>query len=150
MKHCFTIGVVATLTLAACGADGASTSTPDDETRTVDVVMTDNAFEPSRLEVTAGETVRFVFRNDGTQRHEAVFGTEAEQLEHHTEMQAEGHDTHGTSEPDHGDDPAHTVVVEPGASGEITHTFEASGVTVIGCHEPGHWEAGMRLDVAVG
>ena len=41
----------------------------------------------------------------------------------------------------------HSIVLEPGETAEITHTFD--GATIIGCHEPGHWEAGMRLDIDV-
>ena len=41
------------------------------------------------------------------------------------------------------------ITVEPGSSGEITHTFTESGTILIGCHEPGHWEAGMKSTIAI-
>ncbi len=48
---------------------------------------------------------------------------------------------------DHGDDDV--LVVEPGEVGELTHTFDESGAVQLGCHEPGHYEAGMVMDVDV-
>lgn len=157
---------VALVLVTACGSDSSGPSSESSEPsgspdapRVVEVAMTDMAFEPAVLDVSAGETITFVFRNDGAVRHEAVVGDMSEQEEHHAEM-AEASGEHGMESMDHGDDmpaemPAempdgmHGVVVEPGESLELTHTFGASGPMVIGCHEPGHWEAGMRLDVAV-
>ena len=115
--------------------------------------MTDMAFTPTGLDVTSGETVTFVFSNDGAVRHEAVFGTSAEQEAHHTEMaeMGGGHDgMEGRTMPDDGEmTDLHSVVVEPGDTIELTHTFEAAGPTMVGCHEPGHWEAGMKMDLDV-
>jgi uncharacterized cupredoxin-like copper-binding protein len=39
--------------------------------------------------------------------------------------------------------------VEPGEEGEITYTFGSAGELMIGCHEPGHYEAGMNVAVNV-
>lgn len=44
---------------------------------------------------------------------------------------------------------ADAITVEPGDTGELTHTFDESGEFEIGCHEPGHYEAGMKIDVTV-
>lgn len=41
-----------------------------------------------------------------------------------------------------------TIDVHPGDTVEFVHTFEAAS-TMIGCHEPGHWEAGMKMDIDV-
>src|SRR5215216_5769310 len=86
------------LALAACGggsddASDLSTAPGDRNTgggaaRTVDVVMRDNAFSPASVEVAAGETVTFAFRNDGAVTHDAVIGDEAAQAEHEDEMRA--------------------------------------------------------------
>jgi uncharacterized cupredoxin-like copper-binding protein len=42
----------------------------------------------------------------------------------------------------------HSVSVEPGDTVELVHTFEAVS-TRIGCHGPGHWEAGMKMDIDI-
>ncbi len=39
------------------------------------------------------------------------------------------------------------VTVEPGQTGSITTTFGESDSLMIGCHEPGHWEAGMKATI---
>lgn len=38
---------------------------------------------------------------------------------------------------------ANVVSVEPGATGEITFTFAKVGTLLMGCHETGHYAAGM-------
>ncbi|WP_312933939.1 cupredoxin domain-containing protein [Pseudomonas sp.] len=57
-------------------------------TRTVEVVMKDIAFEPTRLQVKAGETVRFVLINEGQLPHEFNLGDKAMHVEHQKEMLA--------------------------------------------------------------
>lgn len=142
------------LILTACGVDAndavgpsAVAGTPSSP-RTVEVAMTGLAFEPSNIEVSEGETIRFVFANEDPVRHEAVLGDEAVQEEHEAEMadmggmDMSGMDMGGADEPP-------SVVVEPATSGELVVTFDQAGKTVIGCHEPGHWTGGMRMDVTV-
>ena len=136
-------------TLTACGSvDSQVFGGPVDAQRTIEVSMTDMAFTPGTVDVEPGETVTFVFRNDGAVRHEAVIGDLAEQEDHHAEM-AEMDGDHG--EMDMGSAPhdmtdLHVAVVEPGETVELVHTFD-TGSTLIGCHEPGHWEAGMRMEI---
>lgn len=154
---------VALVLVTACGSDATESAGSADAPRVVEVAMTDMAFDPSTLAVAAGETITFVFRNDGAVRHEGVVGDRSQQEEHHAEM-AEGSAEHDMESMDtesmdmesmdHGDGEAmaaelHGVVVEPGESVELTHTFAAAGSMIVGCHEPGHWEAGMRMDVTV-
>lgn len=159
---------VALVLVTACGSDATESAGSADAPRVVEVAMTDMAFDPSTLDVAAGETVTFVFRNDGAVRHEGAVGDMSQQEEHHAEM-AEGSGGHDMESMDtesmdmesmdmesmnHSDGEAmaaemHGVVVEPGESVELTHTFGAAGSMIVGCHEPGHWEAGMRMDVTV-
>lgn len=133
----------AIVVLAGCGADDDTASTPgsDSSARTVEVEMHDNEYSPTTVDVDAGETVRFVFTNTGKVTHEAYVGEAAAQAEHADEMESMG----GM---DHGDDDV--LVLEPGQVGDLTHTFDESGTVQIGCHQPGHFEAGMVLDVSVG
>ena len=41
--------------------------------------------------------------------------------------------------------------LKPGEADEILMTFDGawSAGTIIGCHVPGHWAAGMRIDVEI-
>jgi uncharacterized cupredoxin-like copper-binding protein len=41
------------------------------------------------------------------------------------------------------------ITVEPGKAGQLTHTFDKTGTVEIGCHEPGHYAAGMKIAVTV-
>lgn len=114
--------------------------------RTIEVEMRDIAFSVSELEVTAGETIRFVFTNTGEARHEAVVGDEHVQAAHADQM-ADGMTHEGMSEGHHGEAPA--VSLAPGETGDLVVTFEEPGDMLIGCHEPGHYDAGMVIAITV-
>ena len=45
-----------------------------------------------------------------------------------------------------GDD---VLTVAPGDTETMTRTFDDTGTVVIGCHQPGHWESGMKATVTV-
>ena len=125
------------VTVAACGGDDGTGSDGADASRTIEVDMVDIAFEPSDIEVGAGETVRFVFTNTGDIPHDAFVGDADAQAEHAADMA----DEHGGG---HGDDDSDAITVEPGERGEITRAFAAEDDgLLIGCHQPGHYDAGM-------
>lgn len=130
---------------ATGGQDGSVVA--DDGTLVVEIEMVDVAFAPTAITVPAGEPVRFVFHNTGTAVHEAVIGDEHVQSEHEEAMQAgEGHgDAHGDEH--HGAIPS--ISLDPGEQGELVHTFDAAGTTLIGCHVPGHYAAGMVVEVQI-
>jgi uncharacterized cupredoxin-like copper-binding protein len=134
--------VVALVLLAACGSEdtstGAGAGTKAD--RTIDVEMRDIAFSPTSVDVRAGETVRFNFKNTGQVEHDAFIGDAAAQDAHEKEMR-EGHGDHGKE--------ANAVSVKPGKSASLTYTFDTPGQLLIGCHEPGHYVGGMRITVNV-
>lgn len=97
-----------------------------------------------------------MFTNSGTVRHEAIFGDEAAQEAHADQMvdmggmEMSGDSTMpvGTAGMDTADTDGDPLL-EPDTAAEVTMTFDEPGSTIIGCHEPGHWEAGMRVDVTV-
>ncbi len=41
------------------------------------------------------------------------------------------------------------IVVQPGDSGELSYAFSEPGTYRVGCHQPGHYAAGMKIDVTV-
>lgn len=136
------------LLLLGCGGDNDTASG-----QVMDITMTDNAYQPTQLSVPKGETVTLRFVNEGTVRHEAVLGDTAQQERHHEEMSAST--MNDNMDMDHGDDNGDdsevedAVTVEPGKTGSITTMFDESGAVIIGCHEPGHWEAGMMATINV-
>lgn len=91
--------------------------------------------DPRRLDV-CGRPLRCVVHITRSARYTSG----AEQEEHADEMDSMG----GM---DHGDDDV--LVLEPAHDGDLTHTFDEAGQVQIACHQPGHFEAGMVLDVAV-
>ena len=127
----------------ATGSSGAG-SDASSKGRIIEVDMTDNAFAPTTIRVAKGETVTFAFRNRGNDVHEAMIGSMAEQKEHGVAMQdASGSMDHS----EHGGDG--TVSVPAGADGTLTHRFTEAGTTYLGCHRPGHFEAGMQAAIKV-
>jgi uncharacterized cupredoxin-like copper-binding protein len=149
MRRRLNMLAAATLTLtvlAACVDDandvGGDTLTVDDGIPVIEVEMTDMAFAPVSIDVKADETVRLRFRNTGLAVHEAVIGDLAFQEEHAEEMAA-GSMHHGDS------DEPEPLVVAVGETGDLVYTASAAGTLIIGCHQPGHWDAGMRADLTI-
>lgn len=154
---------VAVVTLAACG-DTSDDTTTAGGTRTVEIEMRDIKFSPDTVQVTAGETVRFVFKNVGAVPHDAFIGDEAAQDAHEMEMRAaDGSmsssssmtmDSTTTSMDMSGGDGGNAAVengitVEPGDTGELTYTFSEGEELLIGCHQAGHYAAGMKITLNV-
>jgi uncharacterized cupredoxin-like copper-binding protein len=48
-----------------------------------------------------------------------------------------------------GHDEPNGISVEPGETKELIRTFEAPGETLAGCHEAGHYAAGMKAAITV-
>ena len=143
MTRLLVVALLAILATACGGGDHGSHSASggdDGATRTVRIIMKDIAFTPASVKVSKGETVRFVFRNDGKLAHDAFVGDEAAQADHEEEMRI-GDGDHG-----HGEE---AVTVEPGDTAELEHTFTDAGSVLIGCHQVGHYDAGMKVTVTV-
>ncbi len=105
--------------------------------RTVDVIASDElAFDPEVVEAQVGETITFRVENTGRIVHEFVLGDEHLQDEHQQEMaeMSPGMGMH---------DEPNAISVEAGETKEITWTFTTAGDVLYGCHEPGHYDAGM-------
>jgi uncharacterized cupredoxin-like copper-binding protein len=115
--------------------DFGRTGQPAKVTRTVQVHMSDRMrFEPDTLTVRAGDTVRFVVRNEGKLMHEFVLGTARELAEHAEAMKKFPNMEH--EEP-------YMAHVAPGQKGEVVWQFTRPGEFLFGCLLPGHFDAGM-------
>lgn len=103
--------------------------------------MKNVAYSPATLSVTRGERVTFELKNEDAVRHDAYVGDAAAQAEHEKKMRSGGgHGGHGGGG---------AVTVEPGKTATLTHTFDKAGTFEVGCHEPGHYGAGMKIVVTV-
>jgi uncharacterized cupredoxin-like copper-binding protein len=136
--------VVVSVAGIGCGGRGDDTASGGGN-RTVKVDMVDTAFKPNKIEVDKGDTVHFLFDNKGKLDHDAVIGDQAAQAEHEQEMRALEADGHGIEH--RGESSA--ITVKPGEHGELTSSFDRPGTTEIGCHEVGHYDAGMKVTVKV-
>ncbi len=126
-------------------------------TRTIEIVMHDNYYEPENISVKEGETVRFIIQNAGALVHEFNIATSEMHEAHAPEMKMMME--HGVLEPDkinweaakamqesmgHGmHEEANSLLLEPGKSGEIVWTFPDHSELEFACNVPGHYDSGM-------
>lgn len=126
-------------TEGSTGTSGAAAS----PAKIIDIDMVDIAYEPKTLSVQRGERVEFVFHNKGKIAHDAFIGDAAAQADHEKEMHEQGSMAGGHGMGDT------AVTVEPGQTGRLTHMFDRTGTIEIGCHQPNHYAAGMKVAVTV-
>lgn len=165
----------ATTTIAAPGQDHrydfGQPGNPQAVDRTIEMRMGDNFFEQEKIEVKAGETIRFVLHNDGALLHEFNIGKAKDHAQHQVEM-AEmlrngmltptgihdmskmehamndsgpgmgRHMNHGMETAMQHNDP-NSVLLEPGAREELIWTFSKTTGLEFACNVPGHYQAGM-------
>ncbi len=152
------LAVLAALALAAAACGSTASTTPstgatDDDggytfgepgdpaqaDRVVEIQATDKlVFEPAELTVKAGETITFRVVNTGQLPHDFTLGDQVTQDEHEQAMT-------GMTMPDE----ANAVVVAAGETRELTWRFTEAGTFLIGCHQPGHYAAGMKAEITV-
>ena len=144
LRHLTLLPALILIIVAACSGAGATVSpsapAASAAPQRIEVTLSDSfTIELASTTVPAGVPVTFVVTNAGAIDHEFYVGDEAAQAEHEEEMMAGGmrHD-----EPD-------GISVKPGETIELTHTFDEPGETLAGCHEPGHYAAGMKAAITV-
>ena len=165
MRRLALVAIVALLTTSGCASDdgherhsasgGNHDSSMDhggsvpgsavdksEATREVLVIASDDLrFDPTSIQVDAGEVITFVVRNDGETEHEFVLGDQDYQEMHESDMAEGDHHMSGMD---------NAVTIAPGESVELTWRFEEKGEVLYGCHEPGHYDGGMVGTVEVG
>jgi uncharacterized cupredoxin-like copper-binding protein len=132
------------LLLVACSPSAARRDVPPGTDRVVELSMEGMHFIPDRIEVRAGELVAFVVTNPNDIAHELYIGTEADQLAHHSVHMAVA--SAGQIYIQHG---GYGIFLAPHETGVVSYRFDTPGEIMLGCHLPGHWEAGMRAVVVV-
>jgi uncharacterized cupredoxin-like copper-binding protein len=113
--------------------------------RIIRVKAGDISFDPTAVEVKAGETVRFVVTNASEIEHEFTLGDTKTQEEHRAEMAAMTDMAAGHA---HGDDP-NAVFPKGGETREIFWRFAKAGQIEFACNVPGHYESGMKGTIAI-
>ena len=114
---------------------------PAKVSRTIEVTLDDSMrFTPDKIDVKAGETIRFFVRNAGKIQHEMVLGT-LDELKEHAEMMKKMPGMQH-AEPN-------MITLKPGQRGGIVWQFDKPGKVDFACLVPGHMEAGMVGKVMV-
>jgi uncharacterized cupredoxin-like copper-binding protein len=119
---------------------------PKKPARTVRVVMYDDGsekdmrFEPALITVRKGEQIRFLLENGGTESHEFMLATVAENRKHGELMKK-------FPDMEHDDPNAKRLAVSQ--HGELTWKFTKAGEFEFACLIPGHYEAGMHGKIIV-
>src|ERR1700752_123791 len=113
---------------------------PRKPARTIEVVMSEMAYEPGSIEVKRGEQIRFIIRNAGTEDHEFLLATTKENLAHAAMMKKNHHMKH---------DEPNAVMLAPKQSAELLWKFTKAGTFDYSCLIPNHREYGMTGRVTV-
>lgn len=108
--------------------------------REIVVLMSEMDYSPSKIEVKRGEQIRFVIRNVGSESHEFLLASTADNLKHAEIMK---------KNPDMEHDEPNGVKLAPKKSGEILWKFTKAGTFEYSCLIPKHREFGMIGKVVV-
>lgn len=119
---------------------------PKKPARTIRVLMVDYGseqdmkFEPNVITVRKGEQIRFVLENSGTESHEFMLATVAENRKHAALMKK-------YPDMEHEDPNGKRLAVSE--RGELLWRFTKLGEFEFACLIPGHYEAGMHGKIIV-
>ena len=113
---------------------------PKKPAREIVVLMNEMDYSPAVIEVKRGEQIRFVIRNVGTEAHEFLLATTAENLKHGEAMM---------KNPDMEHDEPNGLRLGARKSGEILWKFSKAGTFEYSCLIPTHREFGMIGKVIV-
>lgn len=137
------LGAGLAVALSGCAWDTIRAKPP--ATRDIPVSINGMRFVPDHFEVRVGETIRFLVTNPTDLPHELYIGSMDEQLAHRTEVM------HLTGRPQVRamQQTGYGIYLLAHDSGQFVYHFSAPGQIRIGCHVPGHWEAGMMATIDV-
>ena len=128
------------IVLSGCGG---AVSVDDGEPRTIEITIDGYHFVPDHFSVRQGESIQFLISNPDTIGHELFIGTIAEQAKRRqAEPSVPAEEEVVTSF-------GYGIYIPPLSEGELDYAFSADTDLLIGCHLPGHWEAGMVATIDV-
>jgi uncharacterized cupredoxin-like copper-binding protein len=129
---------------AACTASGLRYGT-DANPRAINLTVDGYRFIPDAIEVTLGETVRFVVTNPTDMAHEVYIGTPAEQAADDAARAS----TPPMQQPKITTHYGYGVYLAAYSTVEFRYHFSNRDEVMIGCHLPGHWAKGMKAAITV-
>ena len=122
------------------GYSAGEPGNPRKPAREIVVLMNEMDYTPAVIEVKRGEQIHFVLRNVGTEAHEFLLATTAENLKHGAAMK---------KNPDMEHDEPNGLRLAAKKSGEILWKFSKAGTFEYSCLIPTHREFGMIGKVIV-
>ena len=131
--------------------------------RTIEIKMYDNYFEPSKIIVKKGETIKFFVTNYGELVHEFNIATKEMHIKHQAEMmkmveheilladRIDKEKMKQMAKKDHSMAHSHSnsVLLEPNQSAELIWKFSSDKNLEAACNVPGHYEVGMVADIKI-
>jgi uncharacterized cupredoxin-like copper-binding protein len=127
-----TLNLVVGLPPVAAG-EPAAVATPEAGATLVAVTVVDMQVEPAQTMFKVGQPYTFVITNQGRSVHEFV-------IERRDDIDKPLKQGSGEAEASN---------IAPGQTATLTWTFTEAGAYKFSCHLPGHYEAGMTVDVDV-
>ena len=132
-------------------------------TRTIEIKMYDNYYEPKEIKIKKGKTIKFIVHNYGELVHEFNIATKEMHIKHQPEMMkmveneillADRIDKKKMKEmakKDHSMAHSHSnsVLLEPNQSAELIWKFSTDSKLEAACNLPGHYEAGMVANIKI-
>ena len=130
-------------------------------TRTIEIKMYDNYYEPKEIKIKKGETIKFIVHNYGELVHEFNIATKEMHIKHQPEMMkmveneillADRIDKKKMKEmakKDHsmGHSHSNSVLLEPNQSAELIWKFSTDINLEAACNVPGHYQSGMVANI---
>ena len=128
-----------------------------DVTKVIKVNMYDNYYEPSKIKVKKGETVKFVVTNKGELVHEFNIANPMMHIKHQPEMELmveneillgdridkDKMQKMAAMDKSMGHSHSNSVLLAPKEEGTLIWKFENAVNIEIACNVPGHYQAGM-------
>ena len=130
--------------------------------RTIEIKMYDNYFEPNEIKIKKGETIKFIVINYGELVHEFNIATKEMHIKHQPEMmkmvenqillvdKIDKKKMKEMAKKDHSMAHSHSnsVLLEPNQSAELIWKFSANTDLEAACNVPGHYQAGMIAKIS--
>ena len=128
-----------------------------DVTRTIEVKMYDNYYEPNTFKIKKGETVKFKVKNLGELVHEFNIANPIMHVKHQPEMELmveneillgdridkDKMQKMAAMDKSMGHSHSNSVLLAPKEEGTLIWKFENAVNIEIACNVPGHYQAGM-------
>ena len=129
--------------------------------RTIEIKMYDNYYEPKEIKIKKGETIKFIVHNYGELVHEFNIATKEMHIKHQPEMmkmveneilladRIDKKKMKEMSKEDHSMAHSHSnsVLLEPNQSAELIWKFSTDTNLEAACNVPGHYESGMVANI---